>query len=880
MAKLNNIFDKVTYSAPKVSTFDGTHDVKTSFKMGEVAPLEVLPVYPKDVVQLKYSQQARFSPLVAPAYQRMSLKQWSFFTRNSDLWDNFDTFFTGVNPRTGRTAYTSLEQDPVHPHFKLSSSTQCGNSYLGVRLNLPTVDLSKISFLYDRDNKPYGLVVENGYLNDILTTIQSDPSSAISVNYYDGSRINTIFNLCVHGSDGSKTDPVYSRLFLPSTTGDCAIFYYNQLSDCTTSSALGQLSYPTDGKPIAPSDAFKFSNYKGFKPLFAPSTLCDYLGYPSLDMKEYFNSPNFLTDLKNGLDFSDVDTSSNTPQAWITRYLANFADTSLSPMFPEVIKAFPFSNMDSWIHFLLDVNFPLEFGHYSKTNGELLANYFGEVPDYLTLAPTDSTNVNTVDFVTIVMRYLTWCKLYGHNTTMLDSAPVFDMLQIKDIVNFSNKSVDSLRVRGYHKIWNDYFRQVNLTSEIPVPYADNGDDLLNYYNAVDNYLDSNITVDALKDWSNRNLYTDVDFAPFPNLDTATSSLGGYYLLNSDIRHYVVTRVLWDLLSLPFKHLRDRNYLTGAMPNSSVVDVVAPVIPTAQLSAYETDPYTNNNLKVSGPGEMTNDRGNIEPYKAYSNSGNDDVSPVGWLDLQNLKITQKLQYYFKALRHAMNGLKDFTKVFFDVDIDDLTLHRAKFLGGNQQYINISELTGSAETEFAPLGQLGGKAQSYGESGVITEYVKECGFIITLDCFSPLEENIGGLQRQLIRESRFDYFNPVFSELGDMKISKIEVNCSPTFKALPTSYDDTFGYTQRYMDLKYIPSRVHADFLGAKADWHLDLLQPAISSNNVVLSQSWLEEKSDDRIFNDVQSNEDNCFVWAQVDCVYQRALPQVVYEVIA
>ena len=120
-----------------------------------------------------------------------------------------------------------------------------------------------------------------------------------------------------------------------------------------------------------------------------------------------------------------------------------------------------------------------------------MANYFGEVPDYLTLAPTDSTIVNTVDFVTIVMRYLTWCKLYGHNTTMLDTAPVFDMLQIKDIVNFSNKSVDSLRVRGYHKIWNDYFRQVNLTSEIPVPYADNGDDLLNYYNAVDNYLDSN-----------------------------------------------------------------------------------------------------------------------------------------------------------------------------------------------------------------------------------------------------------------------------------------------------------------------------------------------------------------------------------------------------
>lgn len=873
MARLNNIFDKVTYSTPKVTTFDGSHDIKTSFKMGEVSPLEVMPVYPKDVVQLKYSQQARFSPLVAPAFQRMSLKQWSFYVRNSDLWDNFDTFFTGVNPKTGRTAYTSPEQDPIHPHFKLNSSTQCGNSYFGVRLNLPVVDLSKIELLKDSDGNAYGVNVHSDYLKTIFSTILQDPKSAFSVDYYDGSRINHIWNFHFDNTiSNDNINRIVSRLFI--SDGDNAITFYKNLNEAPTSSALGNLSYQTNGNEITPSELYKLSNYKGFKALFAPSTLCDYLGYPSQDMKEFYNSPDFLKMLKYGLDYNINDFAAN----WVARYIANFEDKSLTPTYVNDFSHLdPDSATSDWFNTRLICYSPIEFGHFSTSDSSLLANA-GPVFSDVCLANTDTNGHEAiyVDYVSIIMRYLTWCKLYGHNTTMIDSAPVFDMLLVSDICNFSDKRVDSLRMRGYHKIWNDYFRQVNLTSEIPIPYSDNGDDLLNYYNAVSNYLEARLSVDSLSDWRNRNLFKDVDFNPFPNLDEVPIS----FFMVKETTTYLITRLMWDLLTIPFNHLRDRNYLTGAMPNSSIVDVVAPVIPTGQLTAYENEPYTNNNIKKSDSSEVVNDRGNIEPYKAYSNSNNDDVSPVGWLDLQNLKITEKLQYYFKALRHAMNGLKDFTKVFFDVDIDDLTLHRAKFLGGNQQYINVSELTGSAETEFAPLGQLGGKAQSFGESGIITEYVKECGFIITLDCFSPLEENIGGLQRQLIRETRFDYFNPVFSELGDMKISKIEVNCSPTFKALPKQYDDTFGYTQRYMDLKYIPSRVHADFLGSKADWHLDLLQPAISSNEVELSQSWLEEKSDDRIFNDVQSDEDNCFVWCEVSCVYQRALPQVVYEVIA
>ena len=878
MAKIRGIFDAVTYNSPKVSTFDGSHDIKTSCKIGDAFVLDCVPVYPRDNFRFRYGTQAKFSPLVAPAFQKMALKQWSFFVRNSDVWDDFNTFVTGVDPKTGRTAYNSDAEQPIHPHFRLNSAVQHGSSYLGTKLNLTDIDLSAIKVTSQ------GVTVTKDELLKHLLALKLSPSTCYSVNYEDGSKMRSLW--APYFSKDSKTpEYLYSRVFALRTfveqtenlfqKGAMISFFADNAPDLEPTDDYSNLS-----GTVRLSDFYTTFNRRGFKPLASPGTNFDYLGYPVTDFRSYFNSQSFVNDVLNNKDsFTSV---SSLGQDFFNRYIYGLTNQSGTPSFVD-----GFTNIEDFDTVENDHNFILDFygyeistytfdelGHFSKSGDNLVINN--------TLLPPHFTRINnsyteqTTDLLSIVMRYLVWAKLTNNNTTMIDSAPYFDVCLISNFVQYSEQKVDSLRLRCYHKIWNDYFRDVNLTAEIPIPYADSGHDLLNYYNAVDNFLDANYTNGKLLDWNRTNLFDSDKFKPFEEFYIDAE----IYDEQSDLRHYVDTLVMWDLLTEPFKHLRNRDYLTGALPNSSVVDIVAPIQSTESLQGYQTDPYTNKNMSLDSSNSPVHDNTDIDPTKAQNLVGGpQSVSPIGWLDIENLRITQKLKQFFVNLRHAMNGIKDFTKVFWDVDIDDLTLHRAEYLGGNMQFVSISELLGSAETSEAALGALGGRANSFGQSGEIQKFVKDYGFIITLECLSPIQTNVGGLTRQLIREDRFDYFLPTFSELGDMKINKIEVSAMPTLLGLEPTYDDTFGYTQRYMDLKYIEDKVHSDFLGAKSDWHLDLMQKPFNVNDVELSQAWLEEREDDRIFTDTYENENNCFIWTEVDCSYQRALPSIVREVI-
>lgn len=867
MASLNGIFDAVSYTSPKVSTFNGNHDIKTSCKIGEVFPLDVVPVYPRDSFKMKYNLQAKFSPLVAPAFQRMSLKQWSFYVRNSDLWDDFNEFVSGVNPKLGKTAYSQNYKEKVHPFLPINVSTRCGTSYIGVKWLLENVDLNNITI--SDDGKKVN--IKGDELLKHIGSLRSDPYNVFQKCYEKGDSIRSLFNCYIStsfDSSGNSRLPDFARSTVNLGSYDAGQQPTNVTVEFYDSSASEKLDV---------KEATNLHSIRGFKPLFSPGSVCDYLGYPCTDFSTYFNSDSFESDY--------LKYSSNIP--FIERWfrcgrLESDIESLIRSCWSDAISGSGACEMVRLDH----VQFPssccsLPYFESSNTvvtfdlatwnvNGQVCANSFNTSLDH------------------VLCRYLIWCKLTGNVSTSCSDAPYFDICPISNFVSeFTNENadfqkVDSLRLRGYHKIWNDYFRQPNLSQEIPVPFSSEGNDIRNYFFALKDFLSSSYDGNSILDWRQRDVLKFPYFKHFIS-SVSSDSYNWLWLENSDI---IVSYVLWDLLTIPFKHLRNRDYITGCLPNTAVVDVVAPILSSdfpiigqGSTSDVGQPPYTNYGVSKEHVNATLLDSTNIDPVPA-----NRDNAPltIGWLDVENLRITQKLKQYFTSLRHTMGSFKDYVKVFFDVDIDDATIHKASFLGGNQQFINVSELVSSSEYGDSPLGSLAGKANSYGESGFISEFVKDYGFIITLECLSPIESNVGGLSRQLIRDNRFDYFNPMFSELGDMSVLNREVSFMPLWVGT-NSYEfqqKIFGYTQRYMDLKYIDSQVHSDFLGSMSHWHLDCIQPAIGNKTLKLSHDFLEESSDERIFNDTSDDYDNCLIWCECDCVFQRALPSIVREVIA
>lgn len=887
MASLNGIFDAVSYTSPKVSTFNGNHDIKTSCKIGEVFPLDVVPVYPRDSFKMKYNLQAKFSPLVAPAFQRMSLKQWSFYVKNSDLWDDFNEFVTGVNPKLGKTAYdVDSSITPSHPYFPMNKGLMCGSSYIGVKLNLSNIPIENALTFTKTDDGTFIQTINVDIFKQILETIKADPKAAFSYEYYDGSELNTIYpfyNGFLKNSEyrDSHCSSLTADLIFDSSKNSIGSISYGCFVGTAPLSRESNIS-SNSYKVVSPLNWYNCIRSKGFKPLFSPGSLFDYLGFPcQSDLSYYVHTDEFKLALRDY--FKDVDFDSpicqfietylvgrNGEQPTFSKKLFKYCDVLLSPY--DNSKRLSYSDQYT------PILFPHPCPSVNEESGDIsfwdLADM--EVPSEGDFALTCQNSLSN-----IIVSYLVWMAYRRVNTTMVFDCPCFAVLPMSAISVCSDEHVDSLRIRGYFKIWNDYFREPNLTAEIPIPYDQGGNDFWNFYRSVFNYLDRSSDFFSMLDWKRRYIYK--QFLPYFHMipdDVKPSLTSDYYMIN-----YFKLLCLWDLLLTPFKHLRNRDYLTGCLPNTSVVDVVAPIMDSSfgiQSKDSSNSPYTNQGYNYNTVDGYILDSSKISPKPV-----SEVDSAVGWLDIENLRITQKLKQYFTSLRHTMAGIKDYIKVFFDVDIDDASLHRSVFLGGNQQFVNVSELVSNTETDSKPQGSLAGRATSYGESGYVNEFIKEHGFIITLECLSPIVSNVGGLTRQLIRDTRFDYFNPMFAELGDMSVLKKEVTCMPFIgNSLECStsarefFDSTFGYTQRYMDLKFIESKVHGDFLGSLADWHLDLIQKPFNKGDSELSQSFLEERSDDRIFSEVFDDASNVYIWCECDCVFQRALPAVIREVIA
>ena len=859
MSGISAIFDAVSFTPPKKSTFDGSHDIKTSCKIGDVFPLDVVPVYPSDNFQMNYTSQAKFSPLVAPAFARMNLKQWSFFVRNADLWDDFQEFVSGVNPKAGKTAYNeSYSSDLVHPYIKNDKSL-LGDMHIGVRLNLSGVDLSKMSI--DSSGQ---LNVDREYFKELCGSLYS-ANSVFSYVFSDGDWINQLYTYDFHSclAEVAGGDQLDSLEIYSSRNGSTS-------NDITFRACRYTGAQEIDD--MEGMDNTYFMKLRGHKAKCVPGSVLDYLGFPCFDYAAQFASGDLI---KRIVDDSWYSAMSIFLSAW--QCDSDLEGSDVLRFRQAMHQIWKGDEIDPSWHSYGPVNCPQPYESYISDRISGFSDSFSYLDS--SSGSVEGDNKYTISFRGILLRYLEWCLRNNVTSTLVGDAPCFCGLRLSSALSDDSVNMDSLRFRAYWKIWNDYYRHPNLTYEVPIPYSLGGDDLENFRSSVNVLCDDGISKGQFYDWFGRDWFDNKFYQSFGNFSTygLKSFLSGDFNFSNFFRRLVKSNfvdAVFETLFVPFKHLRERDYLTGCLPNTSVVDVVAPIMPSSALDAYGEKPWTNDPMSSDG---KSHDNTAIDPVRATEDAY---TANVGWLDIENLRITQKLKEYFVSLRHTLGSFKDYVKVFFGADISDLTLHRAEFLGGSSQMVNISELVSSVSDGESPQGALAGRANSFGQSGMIDKFVNDYGFIITLECLSPLEINVGGLSRQLIRDTRFDYFNPKFAELGDMAVTKKEVCAAVPLVGYKGAFDEIFGYTPRYMDLKFIPSHVHGDFLGSMSDWHLDLLHSAINTNSVELSQTWLEEVEDDRIFSQTYEDANNCFIWCECRCVYQRALPAVSYEVIA
>lgn len=234
---------------------------------------------------------------------------------------------------------------------------------------------------------------------------------------------------------------------------------------------------------------------------------------------------------------------------------------------------------------------------------------------------------------------------------------------------------------------------------------------------------------------------------------------------------------------------------------------------------------------------------VNPNELYAEMGSASVATIN-----DLRTAYRVQEWLE--KNARGGTRYTESIYahFGVRSSDARLNRPEYITGIKSPVIISEvLNTTGEDGGLPQGNMAGHGVGVSSGKYGKYFCEEHGFIIGIMSVLPLPAYQQGIARHYgDRQDRFDYYWPEFAHLGEQEIRTKELYASA---ANPES---VFGYTPRYAEYKYQPSRVAGDLRTTLDFWHAG----RIFDTEPALNQQFIEMRDDKRIFAVTSPTEDS------------------------
>lgn len=195
----------------------------------------------------------------------------------------------------------------------------------------------------------------------------------------------------------------------------------------------------------------------------------------------------------------------------------------------------------------------------------------------------------------------------------------------------------------------------------------------------------------------------------------------------------------------------------------------------------------------------------------------DLSSATTFDVSDLRLAFQIQKWME--RNARSGARyvEFLAAHFGVAPRDDRLQRPEYIGGTKFPVIISEVIQTSMTSTTPQGTMVGHGLSAGRDFCASYTSSEFGIIIGLLSVMPRSTYGQGINRQWLKETRYDYYSPEWAHLSEQAVIRAELY------ATGTGGDNTtiFGYQGRYNEMRSKPSFVCGQMRYGQSyqTWHL-------------------------------------------------------------
>jgi hypothetical protein len=279
--------------------------------------------------------------------------------------------------------------------------------------------------------------------------------------------------------------------------------------------------------------------------------------------------------------------------------------------------------------------------------------------------------------------------------------------------------------------------------------------------------------------------------------------------------------------------------------------------TIDKSIRDINGYTSDNTISSSGSNLYLSKDNTLNYpQSPANLWAVGDASIATATINQLRMAFQIQKLYE--RDARGGTRyiEILKSHFGVTSPDARLQRPEYLGGNRVPINVNQIVQQSATEegTTPQGTPVGLSLTTDTNSDFTKSFTEHGFVIGVMVARYDHTYQQGIERMWSRKDRFDYYWPVFANIGEQAVKNKEIYAQGTDKD-----DEVFGYQEAWADYRYKPNRVTGEMRSTYAQsldiWHLGDDYSALPS----LSADWIrEDKANiDRVLA-VQSSVSNQF----------------------